>query len=158
MTTELSSEHRAISAVGFFFSRRIKTASSAGEHVVGEAIGEATTGQMSEYWDVIAPLAVPNPPDDFESALTEFSNGMRDLPQVVGVSHAKDRGLNLVWTFIRRRDKDVRRQVYAQERSLMARYPRLVFDFNVVALDQGVTGALVPDDLQGRLILYRSPE
>lgn len=89
-----------------------------------------------------------------EQAALEFARGAQSIPSVVAVSHAKDGNVCLVWTFVRDRNKESRRQVYAYERRLMERYPELLFDFNVVALDRAA-GVLAPDDLQGRLVFYR---
>ncbi len=134
------------------------TATSSGEEA-DLLSGPSTTPQpgASDFWEVIA-RTTTSVQRDVDSALISFARSLVGIPDVVAVTHAKERHANLVWTFIRRRDKGVRKAIYAMERALMADFPDLTFDFNVVALDQGTRGALVPDDLQGRMILYRPQE
>lgn len=90
-----------------------------------------------------------------ELALSRFAERVAPIPDVVAVSHAVEGGIQRVWTFILRRDKARRRCVYLQEIRLMEEFPDILFDFNVVALEDLPRGRLVPDDLQGRIVLFR---
>lgn len=159
MSTDTVCEDRSVASIGFVFTGRA-TATSSGEE---DALGALPTTYRplgaSDFWAVVADAPTPyTRPNDVESALAGFAKSILRIPDVMAVTHAKDRHANLVWTFIRHRDKTIRREIYARERALMAQYPDLVFDFNVVALDQSAVGALVPDDLQGRVVMYRPEE
>lgn len=159
MSTDTTCEYRAINSIGFVFARRV-TATSSGEEEVLQALPTANRPiDASDFWGVVAhPASRRAQPNDAESALVEFARSVLGVPDVVAVTHAKEPHSNLVWTFIRHRDKLVRKAIYARERALMAQYPDSTFDFNVVALDQRGAGALVPDDLQGRVVMYRPKE
>lgn len=153
MTTDVLSEDRAVIGSGFVFARRL-TATSSGESVVW-AMPLATQLRRAtrDFWTVVARPRVADP---LQSALTDFAASILPLSAVVAVTHAEDHGVHLVWSFIRTRDKALRNAIYTRERELMAKYRDLVFDFNVVALDQADASALVPDDLQGRVVMYRN--
>ncbi len=159
MSTDTICEYRAIDSIGFVFARRV-TATSSGEEDILQAL--PTTYRpigASDFWGVVAhPASKHAQPNDAESALVDFARSVLGVPEVVAVTHAKEPHSNLVWTFIGHRDKVVRKGIYARERALMAQYPDTTFDFNVVALDQSGVGALVPDDLQGRVVMYRPKE
>lgn len=90
-------------------------------------------------------------------AVYEFSKRIWNLPDVVAVTHALDRGINLIWTFVTKRDKGLRRRIYAQERWLMGEYPDLVFNFHVGALDQGASESTLRDQ-KSRTVMCRQPE
>jgi hypothetical protein len=155
VTTDTLCEAQAVATIGFVFAQPM-TATS-GELLVLEEVPH-TAGPLgaSDFWGVASsPAAAPRRSRDVESALAEFSAGVVPVPDVVALTYAKERHAHLVWTFIRRRDKAVRSEIYALERWLMDRYPGLTFDFNVVALEQHPGGTLVPDDLQGRVVMYR---
>ncbi|MBI2525247.1 MAG: hypothetical protein HYV93_04625 [Candidatus Rokubacteria bacterium] len=159
MSTDATCEHRAIDSIGFVFARRV-TATSSGEEDILQALPSTYRPiGASDFCGVVAhPAATHAQPNDAESALVDFARSVLGVPDVVAVTHAKEPHSNLVWTFIRHRDKVVRKAIYARERALMAQYPDMTFDFNVVALDQSGAGALVPDDLQGRVVMYRPEE
>jgi len=145
------SEDRQVTVMGLLHAKRLTATSSEPEPVELEGHGYAGPADL---WDVIDQATNPHqPPSD--AALLEFGKSVRSIPGVLAVSHAKDHDRNLVWTFITARDKALRKQIYQCERALMARYPNLPFDFNVVALEQRAAGSLVPDDLQGRVVMYR---
>jgi hypothetical protein len=153
MTTDLFAEDRSIPMPFALVRAAALTGTSVEE--LGVAIREATASQSAaeKPWEIIDSA----PPRDsrLDEATYRFSKNIWGLPSVIAVTHAKDGNVNLIWTFIKRRDKAVRKDIYAQERELMAEHPDLLFDFNVVALDQGIHGTLVPDDLQGRVVMYR---
>lgn len=73
------------------------------------------------------------------------------------MTHGVDRGIHLVWTVLRKRDKFVRRRIYEHERALMTAYPDLVFNFHVAALDQGAAGSFMRD-VDSRAVMLRSLE
>jgi hypothetical protein len=156
VASESIAEHRAVNAVRFYRARGATVTGSAKRRFRRTAF----TVQLPVACTIVVThhRATSTLRDNTDEALLDFSAALRDIPEVVAITHSRDHSVNLVWTFIRRRDLNVRRRVYAYERSLMERYPSLSFDFNVVSLDQSIDGALVPDDLQGRLIMYRSTD
>jgi hypothetical protein len=87
-------------------------------------------------------------------AVYEFAKSVWALDGVVAVTHAVDKPVNLVWTFIKHRDKALRRFIYAQERALMDEYPELVFNFHVAALDQGASDSFMRNT-ESRVVLCR---
>ena len=103
-------------------------------------------------WSVLRERA---PGSGVEIALSRFAARVAPILDVVAVSHAAEGGVQRLWTFIPRRDKALRRCVYLEEIRLMEEFPDILFDFNVVALEDLPHGALVPDDLQGRIVLFR---
>ena len=153
MTTDVLSEDRAVIAGGFIFARRLTATSSSDQPPVWQP--PVTTELRRATADFCAVVALPKLKDIAEQAVANFAASVLSLAEVVAVTHAEDHGVHLVWSFIRTRDKAVRKEIYARERALLAKYRSLVFDFNVVALDQSDGGALVPDDLQGRVVMYR---
>lgn len=156
MTTDVLAEDRVVVGAGLVFARRF-TATSSGEESAVWTMPDATQLRRAttDFWAVVARPRVADPP---ELALSDFATSILPLSAVVAVTYAEDHGVHLVWSFIRTRDKSLRKAIYARERALMTKYPDLVFDFNVVALDQADAGALVPDDLQGRVVMYRNEE
>jgi hypothetical protein len=154
VTTDILSEDRAVIVAGFVFARRLTATSSSEEPGVGAM--PLTTQLHRATTDFCAVVGRPRVADAADLALNDFAARFLPLSAVVAVTHAEDHGVHLVWTFIRTRDKVVRKEIYAQERALMTKYRDVVFDFNVVALDQSDTGALIPDDLQGRMVMYRN--
>lgn len=145
------SEDRQVTVMGFIHAKRLTATTSEPERVELETHGSAGP---ADFWDVTDQAANPHQPLS-DAALLEFVKSVRTIPGVIAVSHAKDHDRNLVWTFITARDKALRKQIYGRERALMARYPDLPFDFNAVALEQRAAGSLIPDDLQGRVVMYR---
>lgn len=110
-------------------------------------------GLGAETWEVVD--AFPTGRDRSEEAAFSFARRVSLFPEVVAVSYALDGDVNLIWTFIRQRDKAVRRRVYLEELVLMDQFPGMTFDFNVVSLDETRPALLVADDLQGWLVFYR---
>lgn len=104
------------------------------------------------FWDVTEPLAEGS--EGIQAATCRFAKAVARIPEVLGVSYSLNGRVHIVWTFIGQRNKDVRRRVYGEELRLMEDFPELTFDFNVVAL--AGEGRLLPDDLQGWVVFYRS--
>lgn len=77
---------------------------------------------------------------------------------VRAVAYATEGSVTLVWTFIPERDKAARRAIYNEERQLMAEFPGLTFDFNVLSLDRLADRPFLADDIQGQLVYYRGPK
>lgn len=156
MNTDTISEDRAVATIGFVFARQV-TATSSGEEIALDALPTSYRPVgADEFWGVVAHSAATHEQiNGAECALVDFARSVLGLPDVVAVTHARERRADLVWTFILHRDKAVRKEIYARERALMAQYPGLTFDFNVVALDQSAVRTLVPDDMQGRVVMYR---
>jgi hypothetical protein len=152
MNTDTMCEAQAVATIGYVFMQSV-TATS-GEVLM---LDDHTSGLFgaADFWGVVSAPPRSRSSDDVESALADFSAGVVSVPDVVALTYARERHAHLVWTFIRRRDKPVRSKIYALERWLMDRYHGITFDFNVVALDQDQTSSLVPDDLQGRVVMYR---
>jgi len=103
--------------------------------------------------------AVHQPPLDksiAKLALYEFSKRVAIQKEVVAVNFEMEKEVIRIWTFIGKRDKQVRRSIYTQELELMDAFPSLVFDFNVVSLEDLKSKPFLPADLQGYLIFYRN--
>jgi len=159
VTTDTVAEDSDVATIGFVFARRATSTSYGEEGVAGGLPTTHRPSGSSDFWGVFThTTAARKRPIDVESALVAFAESTLGVPDVIAVTYAKERHSNLVWTFIRQRDRAVRREIYLRERALMTQYPELIFDFNVVALDQSAVGTLVPDDLQGRVVMYRPRE
>jgi len=157
MTTDISAEDRTITDLPLVRGR-ITTTTDAGEDaIVGGAQDQAgeSTSEVNDAWDVID--SVPSRCSPAGMAAYEFAKRVGAMPTVTAVTHAFDRGVNLIWTFILKRDKTTRRQIYAEERALMAQYPDLTFNFHVGSLDQGASSSAMRD-LEGRIVMWRPPE
>lgn len=115
--------------------------------------GVETRTEADGAWAVIKPHK--SGVQGIELALLRFAEGVSAISEVVAVSHAVEGDINRVWTFTRQRDKRVRRQVYLEELNALQEFPRFRFDFNVVSLDDTPALGMLPDDLQGRIVLYR---
>lgn len=90
-----------------------------------------------------------------ETAIYEFAEKVSNLGFVRAVSwNSEDESVH-VWTFIDRRDKDLRRQIYTIEFELMTKFDDLKFDFNVVSLSTLGEGPFAPSDSRGQLVFYR---
>lgn len=107
----------------------------------------------ARYWNVIGPVA--SRAKGIEAAAYLFARRVAGIPEVRAVTCSTEREVYLIWTFIRQRNKAIRREVYQQELQLMNEFPTLTFDFNVIAIDQIEDRPLLPDDLQGRIVFYR---
>jgi len=114
---------------------------------------QSTASTTVAYYDVIEPAAATA--KDAAAAIYFFARRVATIPDVLAVTYSMDADVHLVWTFIRQRDKAIRRAVYEQELQLMDTFPTFIFDFNVVAIDPTQGRPLLPDDLQGRIVLYR---
>lgn len=90
-----------------------------------------------------------------DAAVYHFAKRVGRIPGVFAVTHARDGDMNMVWTFMRRRDKAARRRVYQEEFRLMREFDPLIFDFNTIASDAIHSPAILPDDLHGQIILYQ---
>jgi len=86
----------------------------------------------------------------------EFAKQLWTVPEVLAVTHAVDRGVNLIWTVIARRDKATRLKIYEQELQLMREYPDLTFNFHVAALGHGASESVMRD-METRLVMCRQP-
>jgi hypothetical protein len=111
----------------------------------------ATMGER--LWNVIDPA--PSQAKGVEAAAYLFAKRVARISEVRAVTYATERETYVIWTFIARRNKAVRREAYEQELGLMHEFSAIAFDFNVVALDQIEERPLLPDDLQGRIVFYR---
>ena len=113
---------------------------------------------VTSFTDVVSHVfidASPSPSDRAGAALYRFAKHLRGLHDLRAIAYAHERGIQLVWTFIERRDKTVRRTIYEAERWLMDEFPDLTFDFNVVSLDHHHGGPLLADDVQGSIVFHR---
>jgi hypothetical protein len=88
-------------------------------------------------------------------ALFEFSKKMSKEKEVVAVTFEKENEIIRIWTFIEKRDKQVRRAIYIRELELMDAFTNLIFDFNVVSREGVKMKPFIPADLQGYLVFYR---
>jgi len=88
-------------------------------------------------------------------ALYEFAKKIAMIREVIALTYEKEKEVIRTWTFIEKRDKQVRRNIYKRELELMDAFPTFTFDFNVVSLERLRTKPLIPDDLQGYLVFYR---
>ncbi|MCZ6479115.1 MAG: hypothetical protein O6929_01725 [candidate division NC10 bacterium] len=175
MTTDLFAPDTAVDRIPLFQARGA-TSTASGDEYGGREIGQtiaispqsdvrweirrppyawATFTEGFNYLSVIEPILVQG--EGIEFAVQILAKRLARIPDVLAVSYSTDRNIHLVWTFIRQRNKEVRRQVYRQELQLMREFPDITFDFNVVALDQVEERPLLPDDLQGWIVFYREP-
>lgn len=99
---------------------------------------------------------VPLDKDKIKWALYEFSKKVAQQKEVVAVTCEAEKEVIRIWTFIKKRDKQVRRSIYTWELELMNSFPDLIFDFNVVSLEASRERPFIPSDLQGYLIFYRN--
>jgi hypothetical protein len=97
----------------------------------------------------------PRAGDRVGAAVYQFAKRLQRLLLVKAVTYATEGDVHLVWTFIRERRKDLRETIYDEERQLMAEFPDITFDFNVLALDSLSSRPLLPDDIQGQIVYYR---
>lgn len=88
-------------------------------------------------------------------ALYEFAKKIAMIKEVIALTYEREKEVVRIWTFIEKRDKQVRRNIYNRELELMDAFPTFTFDFNVVSLERLRTKPLIPDDLQGYLVFYR---
>jgi hypothetical protein len=153
MSTDSLCEVQDVATIGFVFTQPM-TSTLGDVLMLDEVPQTAGLDGAANFWSVVS-TTQPARYDGVEAALREFSARIMSVPDVVAVTYTKERHAHLVWTFIWRRDKAVRSRIYVVERWLMDSYPRLTFDFNVVSLNQQHAGSLVPDDLQGRVVMYR---
>jgi hypothetical protein len=103
-------------------------------------------------------FVVNQPPLDggvINRALYEFTKKIAMIKEVIALTYEKEREVVRIWTFIEKRDKQVRRNIYNRELELMDAFPTFTFDFNVVSLERLSKKPLIPDDLQGYLVFYR---
>lgn len=112
-----------------------------------------TAGQS--HWDVIEPASSQG--KGIEAASHLFAKRVARTAAVLAVAYSAEGDVYLVWTFISRRAKQIRRRIYEEELRLMHEFPELTFDFNVVSLDSAEVSGLLPDDLYGRIVFYREP-
>jgi len=117
-----------------------------------EVTPEVTSFARAISFDVVD--SRPRAADRVGFAIYSFARRLRRLGEVKAVAYATEGHVHLVWTFIHERRKELRQRIYEEERHLMARFPDLVFDFNVSSLDRLATRSLLPDDIQGQLIYY----
>jgi len=96
----------------------------------------------------------PEPVLDPQHAVYEFCVNVSVIPEIKAVTYQTENGIVIVWTFISKRDKKVRRLIYEREMELMRSYPNIVFDFNVVRANHLET--FIPQDLQGYLSYYKN--
>lgn len=105
------------------------------------------------HWDVIEPASRQK--IGIEAAIFHFAKRVSGVSEVVAVTYSTDGEVHLIWTFISRRTKDIRRHVYEEELQLMRKFRELTFDFNVVSLDRVEAQGFLADDLQGQIVFYR---
>jgi hypothetical protein len=146
MTTDLSSPHSVVTNVALIQTRGM---SSTGD----KPVLESRSDSHGLNYDVVDTR--PRPSDRVGAAVYSLAQRLRAIPQVRAVAYATEGNVHLVWTFIPQRSKQVREGIYGQERQLMAAFPELTFDFNVLSVDQMAERPLLPDDIQGQLVYYR---
>jgi hypothetical protein len=122
----------------------------------GAVIGEESLREGSPMFDVVD--SRPRASDRAGLAVYTFAKRLRSREAVKAVAYATEGKVHLLWTFIMRRQKDIRAQVYEEERRLMDEFPDLTFDFNVLSLDRFSSGPLLPDDMQGQFVYYRGEQ
>lgn len=105
------------------------------------------------HWDVVEPALWQK--EGIETATYYFAKRVARISEVIVVTYSTEGDIHLIWTFISRRSKEIRRRIYEEELQLMREFRELTFDFNVVALDQVQGQGFLPDDLQGRIVFYR---
>jgi hypothetical protein len=91
-----------------------------------------------------------------ENAVYAFARKVAGLDFVKAVSWSREDESVHVWTYINQRDREMRRMVYASEFEVMAEFPDVNFDFNVLSLDVLGVGEFQPSAGRGQLVLYRS--
>jgi hypothetical protein len=89
-----------------------------------------------------------------EHALYDFSVRVSTIEEVRAVTYQIERNIIRVWSFIERRNKEIRKSIYEKEFQLMGRYNKLIFDFNVVVLKSDEP--LIPQDIQGFITYYKA--
>jgi hypothetical protein len=89
-----------------------------------------------------------------QHAVYDFCVSISTIHEVKAVTYQTENSNVLVWSFISKRDKQVRRLIYEKEMKLMGNYPDMVFDFNVVTISR-YSETFIPQDLQGYLVYYR---
>jgi len=97
----------------------------------------------------------PRAGDRVGAAIYRFARRLQGVLPVKAVTYATEGDVHLVWTFISERRKELRARIYSEERGLMAEFPDLTFDFNVLTLDRLSDPPLLPDDIQGQIVYYR---
>ncbi|PYN83026.1 MAG: hypothetical protein DMD96_03895 [Candidatus Rokuibacteriota bacterium] len=97
----------------------------------------------------------PRAGDRVGAAVYRFARRLQQQLPIKAVTYATEGNVHLVWTFIPERRKELRERIYGEERRLMADFPDLTFDFNVLALDSLSDRPLLPDDIQGQIVYYR---
>ena len=125
---------------------------------VRSSTGQVEAADVASFTTAVSHVfidASPSPADRVGAALYSFAKRLRGLPNLRAIVYAHEGGVQLVWTFIERRDKAVRRTVYEAERRLMDECPDLAFDFNVISLDQYHDRSLLADDVRGSIVFYR---
>jgi hypothetical protein len=148
VNTEQSAVAAIVSSVAIIQEgARTWTTVSMGTEVEDHAVDRAV------YFDVVD--SRPRASDRVGTALYSLAQNLRTIEPVRALTYATEGDVHLVWSFIRRRDKEIRRRIYTEEHRLMATFPDLTFDFNVVALDSVGSRPLLPDDVQGQLVYYR---
>jgi len=115
--------------------------------------GEDASSAHALSFDVVD--SRPRASDRVGAAVYTFAKRVRGIGPVKAVAYATEGNVHLLWTFTSQRRKDVREQIYSEERKLMSDYPDLTFDFNVVSLDRLADRPLLPDDIHGQLVYYR---
>ena len=156
MSTDVLEPIEELERVPFFLTN-CRTSTDDDTWVVPEPTSERQlfTTELEGGMDVVIHV-VSTGAKGIESALTSFAAQVAGIPQVEAVAHSIDGDVHLVWTYIKERDKDVRRRIYTLELELMEQYPGISFDFNVVALARVEGQPLLPQDLQSRIVFYRS--
>lgn len=95
----------------------------------------------------------PEPGSNVQYAVYDFCVNVSAIPQVKAVTYQIENNIVIIWTFISKRDKEVRRLIYEKEMKLMSSYSNTVFDFNVVTISD-YSDTFIPQDLQGTLSYY----
>ena len=106
-------------------------------------------GSSFAFYNIIPELK-QNP----QHAVYDFCVSISAIHEVKAVTYQTENNNVLVWSFISKRDKKVRRLIYEKEMKLMQNYPNMVFDFNVVTISS-YSETFIPQDLQGYLVYYR---
>lgn len=148
MNTDLLAVGSAVSRVALF-QAPVTTATG------NPVRGHDATQERESIFEVID--ARPRASDQVGVAVYTLARRLRATAAVRAVAYATEGPVTLVWTFIPERDKDARRAIYHEERQLMAEFPGLTFDFNVLSLDRPDRRPFLADDIQGQLVYYRGP-
>jgi hypothetical protein len=150
MITSVTADDWAISRVGVIKSGGLTTTTVEDASPVRGPLSFLATDLIQ--WII---ESFPRTTDRVGSAAYMFAKKVSALREVEAVTHVVDRNVNIIWTFIGRRDKAVRRLIYQQEMAIMQDFPDLIFDFNVVSLDQIAKASLLPEDVQGHIVLFQ---